>query len=195
MARGDTDERIVRAFLKLAAERGIDRATTREVAQAAGVNEVTIFRRFGDKQSLARAAIQHFHPANEFDAYAMDVDASSPGEAAAGVARAMAFVRDRLQDRHELLQFGLGEATRFPDLLDLIREGPMMGLSLVRGALQAAAPQLRREVDVEASALSLLGLVLLTVIWRSRGWLELDGPRWDGLFEAAVRPLMRGEEP
>ena len=67
----------------------------------------------------------------------------------------------------------------------------MTGLRLLRQALEQAAPRLRPEVQLEASVLSLLGLVLLTVIWGSRGWLELDDAHWDGLFEAAVRPLVQ----
>ncbi|WP_338204315.1 helix-turn-helix domain-containing protein [Candidatus Nephthysia bennettiae] len=187
----ETEERIVRAFLKLAAERGIDRTTTREVADAAGVNEVTIFRRFGDKERLARAAIQYFHPGRDFEAYPLEIDASSSDAAAAGITRVMVFIRDRLRDRSELLQFGLGEATRFPALLELVHEGPLTGLRLLRRALERAAPRLRPEVDIEASVMSLLGLVLLTTIWTSRGWLRLDEPQWDGLFHNAVRPLVR----
>jgi AcrR family transcriptional regulator len=190
----ETGERIVRAFLKLAAERGIDRTTTREVAEVAGVNEVTIFRRFGDKQRLARAAIQHFDPTRDFDTHQLEINLSSPDSTVAGVAAVMALIRDRLRDRAELLQFGLGEATRFPDLLELVREGPMTGLRLLRQALVQATPRLRPEVELEASVLSLLGLVLLTVIWGSRGWLELDEAHWNGLFEAAVRPLVQGDE-
>lgn len=49
-----TRERILRAFLWLAGERGFEATTTRAVAEAAGVNEVTIFRQFNDKLTLAR---------------------------------------------------------------------------------------------------------------------------------------------
>jgi AcrR family transcriptional regulator len=189
----DTEERIVRAFLKLAAERGIDRTTTREVAEVAGVNEVTVFRRFGDKQRLARAAIQYFHPARELDSQVIEIDLSSAATTVAGLTRVLVLVREQLRDRAELLQFGLGEAVRYPELLELVQQGPMAGLRLVRRALQRAAPRLRPEVEIEASVLSLLGLVVLTVIWSSRGWLQLDEARWDATFQAAVRPLVRGD--
>jgi AcrR family transcriptional regulator len=57
-----TDERILRAFLALVAQPGLAGTTTRAIAQAAGVNEVTIFRRFGSKLALAREALRRFSP-------------------------------------------------------------------------------------------------------------------------------------
>ncbi|MEW6044952.1 MAG: TetR/AcrR family transcriptional regulator [Bacillota bacterium] len=54
--RESTRERILEAALAVAAEKGVARATTRSIAERAGVNEVTLFRHFGDKASLIRAA-------------------------------------------------------------------------------------------------------------------------------------------
>src|SRR5277367_2846451 len=52
-----TDTTMFDAALKVLAERGYAGATTRRIAEAAGVNEVTLFRRFGDKRQLILAAI------------------------------------------------------------------------------------------------------------------------------------------
>jgi AcrR family transcriptional regulator len=48
-------EAVVSAF----AERGYDAATTQEMARRAGVNEVTLFRRYGNKAALIEAALGH----------------------------------------------------------------------------------------------------------------------------------------
>ncbi|HEY3757676.1 MAG TPA: TetR/AcrR family transcriptional regulator [Opitutaceae bacterium] len=48
----DTDSRILAAAEKVFAEKGLDAATTRQIAKAAGVNEVTLFRRFRSKSAL-----------------------------------------------------------------------------------------------------------------------------------------------
>lgn len=53
----DTRDRILQAAAALIAERGYVATTTRAIATAAGVNEVTLFRRFGSKQGLVRALI------------------------------------------------------------------------------------------------------------------------------------------
>jgi AcrR family transcriptional regulator len=51
-------ERILEAALREFAESGSRGATTRRIAEAAGVNEVTLFRRFGSKDALLQHAMQ-----------------------------------------------------------------------------------------------------------------------------------------
>jgi AcrR family transcriptional regulator len=53
----DTREQILDATLRLFAELGRRGATTRRIAEAAGVNEVTLFRQFGSKEALLREAL------------------------------------------------------------------------------------------------------------------------------------------
>lgn len=47
-----TSERLLKATLKLISEKGYLGATTREIAQEAGVTELTLFRHFGSKERL-----------------------------------------------------------------------------------------------------------------------------------------------
>jgi len=47
-----TNERLLKATLKLISEKGYLGATTREIAQEAGVTELTLFRHFGSKELL-----------------------------------------------------------------------------------------------------------------------------------------------
>jgi AcrR family transcriptional regulator len=69
VAHSRTAEQILSTFLRLVAERGLDATTTRALAEEAGVNEVTVFRHFGDKATLAREAVRRFQPANRIAAY------------------------------------------------------------------------------------------------------------------------------
>lgn len=48
----DTKERLLGATMKLVSKKGYLGATTREIAQEAGVSEVTLFRHFGSKEKL-----------------------------------------------------------------------------------------------------------------------------------------------
>ena len=48
----DVKEKIITAAMTAYAESGFQGATTRRVAEIAGVNEVTIFRNFGSKAAL-----------------------------------------------------------------------------------------------------------------------------------------------
>ncbi|MEC0226399.1 TetR/AcrR family transcriptional regulator [Paenibacillus alba] len=64
-ANPTTGEKILLATINLMADKGYDSTTTKEIALAAGVNEVTIFRHFGTKEKLLEAAFNRFHYGNE----------------------------------------------------------------------------------------------------------------------------------
>jgi AcrR family transcriptional regulator len=51
-------ERLIEAAAELFAKKGLTAATTREIAQAAGVNEVTLFRLFQNKQKLLESVLE-----------------------------------------------------------------------------------------------------------------------------------------
>ncbi len=53
----NTREKLLEATVRLFAEVGSRGATTRRIAAAAGVNEVTLFRQFGTKENLLRQAL------------------------------------------------------------------------------------------------------------------------------------------
>lgn len=55
-----TRERILVAAREVIGRKGKRGATTREIAEVAGVNEATLFRHFGTKESLLVACAQHF---------------------------------------------------------------------------------------------------------------------------------------
>ena len=53
----DVREGILKAAARIYCEAGFRGATTRRIANEAGVNEVTVFRHFGSKEALLREAI------------------------------------------------------------------------------------------------------------------------------------------
>ncbi len=55
----DTRSRIILAAREVIARKGKRGATTREIAEVAGVNEATLFRHFGTKESLIVAVAKH----------------------------------------------------------------------------------------------------------------------------------------
>src|SRR5947209_7004832 len=54
-----TRQRLLDAASRVCSERGLHGATTREIAEVAGVNEVTLFRHFGSKEKLIAALFEH----------------------------------------------------------------------------------------------------------------------------------------
>lgn len=173
------------------AERGIDATTTRVLAEQAGVNEVTIFRLFGDKANLAAEAVRRFQSAALIQGYQPEIDPSNPARAAEGLLNMLDFLRGRMAERPELLQFGVSEFWRFPELKEDLGAAPRAARELVERALVAAAPALRSEVDPRAASLSLIGLLFISALWQSRGWLEQSEAEWHGAARQAVECLLR----
>lgn len=54
----ETQEKIMNATMELIVEKGYSGATTKDIARVAGVNESTIFRRFGEKKEIVIAAME-----------------------------------------------------------------------------------------------------------------------------------------
>ncbi len=55
-----TEEKILKAATKLFSEYGYNGVSTKKIADTAGVNEVTLFRHFGNKSNLLQAVIKYF---------------------------------------------------------------------------------------------------------------------------------------
>lgn len=53
-----TKESIMEATLKMLAQNGIKGSTTRQLAEAAGINEATIFKKFKSKENLIHTTLE-----------------------------------------------------------------------------------------------------------------------------------------
>ena len=58
--RENTEEKIINATFKILQKEGIRKATTKRIANEAGVNEVTIFRKFENKKNLIETTKEHY---------------------------------------------------------------------------------------------------------------------------------------
>lgn len=56
----NTEEKIIKATFDILENEGLAKTTTKKIAAEAGVNEVTIFRKFGNKNNLIEAAKEHY---------------------------------------------------------------------------------------------------------------------------------------
>lgn len=188
----DTESRILTAFLRLAAARGLARVTTRDVAREAGVNEVTIFRHFGDKARLTREAVRRFSPADELAALDPQVDGGDPARAEEGLMRCLRNLADRLRVHPELVRFGLSEAARTAELPAILAIPRAVHGFLLR-ALRQAKPALRPEVSVETTALQWMGLLLVSRLLADSGLpIDASPPAMERHIAAAVRAVVRG---
>jgi AcrR family transcriptional regulator len=110
------------AALAVLAQRGYAGATTRKIAEAAGVNEATLFRRFGDKRQLILAAIHA--DLGQLPKVAL----ASSGDLEADLIRVVEYYTNVYQHRDGLVGTLLLEGARDPDVAALIKE-PLASLS------------------------------------------------------------------
>ncbi len=61
------DEKVFEAVMQVIMTRGYDGATTRQMAEAAGVSEVTLFRKYGSKAALVAQAIRAIAERMDFE--------------------------------------------------------------------------------------------------------------------------------
>ncbi|QSJ20188.1 TetR/AcrR family transcriptional regulator [Nostoc sp. UHCC 0702] len=109
---GQTRARIIKAATEVFASSGLTKATTREIARVAGVNEVTLFRHFQCKEQLLAAVIQQ----------AVALQAESLAHQDEWTQNLYIDLRDyarlcsRTMEEHEaLIRTFIGEAKRYPD--------------------------------------------------------------------------------
>lgn len=185
----DTEDRILSAFLRLVAEGGLDGVTTREIATEAGVNPVTLFRRFGDKTTIALEAIRRFSPAPKLLNRDPAVD---PENAIEGLVACLLFLADLMEEHPPWLRLGVLQASRIPEVQAELAAIPEAIYDYLRRTLAQVSPALRPEVDHHATALQWMGMLMAAKRLRGyRGGQEQQPEDWRALFQAAIRPLLR----
>ena len=132
----ETRRRILRAAAHVFAEQGYARATTRALATAAGVNEVTLFRRFGSKQSLFAAVVDEYAAS----ALTMAFEAQLTGDYRHDLMSMGRQVIHALLERHDAVRLMLCEATHVPEVQDVMAQNP-------RQLRRALARYLERQME------------------------------------------------
>lgn len=116
MARTIADEQILEAALDVIVEHGYAGATTRSIAAAAGINEITLFRRFRSKEQLLRAVVEQ--EAQQFHAAGIDYT----GELEADLLSVVCFYRDLMHSRGRVIAVLVSEIPRQPELMTLMEK-------------------------------------------------------------------------
>jgi AcrR family transcriptional regulator len=156
-----TDATMFDAALSVLAQRGYAGATTRRIAEAAGINEVTLFRRFGDKRQLILAAI------HATIARLADDGLAGTGDLEADLIRVVEYYLDLYQRRDGLVATLLLEGARDPDVAALIKEplGAMSRIGEIFAGYQRTGQLVEEPTDFAVQAL-LAPLLVSTVMRR-----------------------------
>jgi TetR/AcrR family transcriptional repressor of mexJK operon len=146
----DTRQRILSEAVKLFAKMGYARSTTRALAAAAGVTEVTLFRYFESKEKLFEAAVRQFGG----PVVASMLEAQLSGDDyRADLMRVGAMFMRILQQRGEFVRLALCEATHFPELRDTLAQNPRALMDVIAGYLEQQIERKRiRPIHPEAAA-------------------------------------------
>jgi AcrR family transcriptional regulator len=160
----DTRERIIQAAAAIFATRGYAGATTQAIADAAGVNEVTLFRHFGSKQNLFMAVLERHSVLPDLEAALAD---RLTGDLRGDLLLIGRRFLEALAQRREAILMSLCEADQRPE----VREVGGQMLHQMRGALagylrgQVEAGGLR-DRDPEMMAQAFMGMFFAYTISR-----------------------------
>ena len=155
--------RILAAAARVYAELGFRGATTRRIADVAGVNEVTIFRIFGSKAKLMAEAVS---PRPEPDAFARLPNAPVDPEAelSAWVVGQLEFLRGR----RDLIRRTMGDLEKGPAFSQCAGDGAQYALAELRRYLASltAAGLVATDRDLAAAPAMLMGAIFADAMVR-----------------------------
>ncbi len=149
----NTKQQLLEATLKLISEKGYLGATTREIAQQAGVTELTLFRHFGSKEKLFEEVLKSY-------TFLPKLKELLPEMADLGYEEALEIIATRflltLKERKAMIKIMYSEVTIYPDkirsvynaFIDEMRStlaGFFDGLNR-RGILQDVNPEMAARV-------------------------------------------------
>ncbi len=182
----DSRDRLLEVAARVYAEAGYHGATTRRIAEAAGLNEVTLFRLFGNKDSLLREAIEQ---ADRLSRGVLSADAVDP---VAELHRWALACIHRFYHNQKLIRQVLGDSVQRPEIAPRICEDAsdemnqllgFLGALEARGVLPACDPMIR-----EGAVAMLVHSLLSNALWRD---LVPDIPSLDQCASLFVEVFLR----
>lgn len=163
----ETRQRIIEAAAQVFGEKGYARATTRALAAAAGVNEVTLFRHFGNKQGLFAAVTEKYAG----PAVTTALEAQFSGDYHRDLLTVGSQLMQMLLERKEVLRMMLCEASHFPEVQAVMVENPrQIRRMLARYLEQQIERGLVRSLHPEATAQAFAGMLFsYAIMWEILG--------------------------
>jgi AcrR family transcriptional regulator len=160
-----TRQRIITAAARLFGRIGYSRATTRAIATEAGVNEVTLFRIFGNKGNLLLAVVE----GAVFSGFAATFEAQLTGDYSEDIqvmARAQMAATVKGFDIVRLL---MCDAQAVPQLQEIMMSGARQNLAFIAGYFQKQIDRglLRRDLDPQILAHAFDSLFSSTIFWQT----------------------------
>lgn len=156
-------DRLLEAAAHVYAEHGFRGATTRRIAAAAGVNEVTLFRLFGSKAALIAEALRA-HAARLAPAALPDEPVDPEAELSAWCAGQIGHLRAA----RAMIRKTMGELEERPELTPCATHAPVHAARDLRAYLARLRERglIARDVDITAASAMLLGALFADAMGR-----------------------------
>ena len=163
----DTGPRILDAAVRVFGRDGVSGATTREIARAAKVNEVTLFRHFRNKNELLRQVVMQ--SAKRYGQVFAGASVKTPDDLRRTVRTYAEAHTRKLRDNEDFVRTFVGEMTRHPRLCrSLFVEAAKPVRQKFIAYLQAAqkAGLVRKDLDPTTAVDALSGMLLAGALRR-----------------------------
>jgi AcrR family transcriptional regulator len=117
----ETRERIIQGAAQVFAQKGYEGATTRAIAEAASVNEVTLFRHFGSKKNIFMAVIERFSALPGLETTMQD---QLTGDYRQDLIKLGSHFLKTMLKRRKAILMSLCTAERLPEIRDVVAQPP-----------------------------------------------------------------------
>jgi AcrR family transcriptional regulator len=157
-----TADRLIEAAGRIFARDGLEAATTRAIAREAGLNEVTLFRRFGTKEGVLAAVVRRAYGPEEQPPRMPD-----SGDLRADLRKFTIQYETVLRKNLPLVRTFIGEIHRHRDYASCVLQGifqPLRTDLIARLRAAQADGEILGVVDAEIAADLLSGMILSGVL-------------------------------
>ncbi|KAA9160121.1 TetR/AcrR family transcriptional regulator [Amycolatopsis acidicola] len=201
--RGRIDKRqaILDAAFTVFARRGYDQACVQEIAEEAGVAKPTVYNHLSDKENLLRHAVEAAADAVMADNLAVADRLRDPGDDLRAAMEDVAYRMLRVccdQRSRALRALAYAQASRFPDLIDVVRErtSHRLGEALADRLARLSLAGRLRSCDPSVAAEQFLALLTGPMEARSHlGTRTVSAAETRAVANAAVDTFLRAYQP
>lgn len=194
MGQLSTSDKLIFAAIDLMAEKGYHATTTKEIAAAAGVNEVTLFRHFGSKQKLLEAAFDRYHYGDEMTKLFQEKLVWELQPDLLLISRTYHTIMAR---NRKMIMIGIKEANSIPGVGARAGRHPQKLKQLLTEYFTAMKEQgkLRRDVNPELQALAFMWMNYGAFVTGMSAGGESMSVSMDEFMEESVRTFARALSP
>ena len=159
----NTRDEILNAAAGVFAQHGFRGSTTRRIADAAGVNEITIFRQFGSKEALIREAMRHLTQSTNIITLPR-----TPADPQRELTEWSASFIQHLRLRRSLIRKTMGEMEERPEMSECASYVPRQASNDLCEYLTALKRQgtIRSDFEPKTAAAMLMGAIFADAMGR-----------------------------